>query len=53
MHYLKLVYNKKYFNLKKIFILKLFKMAANQTAICHQISIGREVQTMLNSYKNE
>ena len=30
LHCLKLVYRKKYFNLAKIFILKLFKSIANQ-----------------------
>ena len=32
LHCLKLVYNKNYFNLAKIFVLRLFKIAANQTA---------------------
>ena len=31
MHSLELVYSKNYFNLAKIFVLRLFKMLANQT----------------------
>ena len=31
LHCLKLVYSKNYFNLTKIFVLRLFKMVTNQT----------------------
>ena len=58
MHCLQLVYSKNYFNLKKTFVLKLFKMTANQTMlqawteVYHQIFVSWEVQTMWNLQKN-
>ena len=49
---MELVYGKIYLNLPKIFVLKLFKMGANQTeceawtGVCHQIFASWEVQTV-------
>ena len=56
---MKLVYSKNYFNLAKIFVLRLFKMVANQTecSSLEQRSVikffgGREEQTIWNFLKN-
>ena len=54
-----IVYRKNYFNKAKIFVLRLYKMLANQTEcsktwteVCPQIFGGREVQTMWILLKN-
>ena len=39
LYYLGFVYTKNYLNLAKIFLLRLFKMAANQTALQEQRSV--------------
>ena len=50
--YLELVYSKNYFNLAKLFVLRLFKTETNQrdihagTEICHQSFGGWKVQTI-------
>ena len=50
-HFWEMVYAKYYFKLAKIFVLRLFKMATNQTEVCHQIFYGWKVQTMWNLQK--
>ena len=38
---MELVYNKNYFNLTKVFVLKLFQMAANQSAVIKSLVVEK------------
>ena len=51
LHYLEFIYSKNYVNLTKIFVLRLFKMAANQT-VCFRLKQKSVIKSlMVEKYK--